>query len=356
MKRVLVTGSMGYIGSVLLDYLKMHDVEPISCDIAFFRDAKIYNIVDDPIMINDARDVCESVIEGVDAVIHLAGISNDPLGELDASSVYDPTRLYAKNIAMLCKKYNKKFIFASSCSVYGVGGEGLLDEQSTPNPKTLYSLNKLQIEEDLAELADDRFRPTALRFATIFGMSPRIRFDVVINMLVGMAVSQNAIILNSDGLAWRPHLHILDACKAILMALRVNNINPGLLILNVGMEENNRSIIDIAKVVLEKVPGCTLKFLSESSEANEDLIRDRKVKDGKDVRTYKVSFKKIHNVLPEFKCDWTIEDGVDEMISTLKKIKFTVSDFQSSKFYRLQHLEGLHRDGFITSDLSWASK
>ena len=168
-----------------------------------------------------------------------------------------------------------KFIFASSCSVYGIGKDHHLNEDSPINPQTLYSLNKAQIENDLRAISGATFSPIALRFATVFGPSPRIRFDLVINMFAGMAVTDGVIVLNSDGLAWRPNLHILDACHAIRSAIELNN-KDGLLVMNVGSEENNMSIIDLAKSIQIAVPGCELKYLTDNQSWIRGLIRDRR--------------------------------------------------------------------------------
>ena len=303
----------------------------------------------------DARHITEEDLRGVDAVVHLAGISNDPMGKLDAGAIYDPTRIYTLNIAEKCKKLGVRFIFASSCSVYGIGGKELLTESSPTNPQTFYSLNKQQIEDDLKSLSDERFSPIALRFATVFGSSPRIRFDVVINMLAGMALADGRIVLNSDGKAWRPNLHIQDACESIIRAIELAPQGGGLLVLNVGSDENNLQIIDIAGIIQRLVPGCELKFLSEEPDLDkEGLIRDRKVKQaGKDSRTYQVSFERIRDVFPGFSTKWNVERGVKEMIDRFIGLGLNHEIFKHRGFYRLQQLEYLLENGCLSSDLFW---
>ena len=200
------------------------------------------------------------------------------MGKLDANTVYDPTREYSLRLAKMCKTRSIRFVFASSCSVYGTGSDSELTEESPTSPQTHYSLNKLQIEQDLEFLSDESFSPIALRFATVFGISPRIRFDIVINMFVGMALTEGKIVLNSDGLAWRPNIHINDVCKAILLAIHSDYSRPELLILNVGDSRNNIRIIDLASQVSSLVPSSEVAFLSQDPNLDkEGLITDRKI-------------------------------------------------------------------------------
>ena len=295
-----------------------HDYSIIGVDTCFFNE---YSLLDKKLNSNfkllklDVRDLNEDHLRGVDVVVHLAGISNDPMCKMDSDKVYDPTRIYSRELAKTCKKLGIRFIFASSCSVYGIGKNDLLNEFSEVNPQTGYSLNKYQIETDLENLSDCNFSPIALRFATVFGPSPNMRFDLVINMLVGMAITRNKIILNSDGQSWRPNLHINDLCKAILKSIELRYEEDRLLVLNVGDESNNFKILDIAKLVQNALPKSELEFLSKNPDADvNNLIKDRKV-NGKDTRTYKVSFSKIKTTLPSFKCEWSIERGIIDMIN-----------------------------------------
>ncbi len=354
-KRILVTGSLGYIGSVLTPYLEKKGFKCIGYDTGFFKDSLLYTPKETETILKDARDIDENDLKGIDALVHLAGISNDPLKKLDAKQVYDPTREYSLNIAKLCKKLGVKFIFASSCSIYGIGGNEFLTEESPVHPQTGYSINKLQIEEDLKSISDKDFSPIALRFATAFGLSPRIRFDVVVNMFAGMAFTEKAIILNTDGTPWRPNLHILDFCEAIRRSIELDYNAGELLIMNVGDEENNLQVIQIAKTAAASVPGCEVKFLTDNPDLDkEGLIADRKVKSGGvDTRTYKVSFEKIKKILPDFKCEWSVERGVKEMVNKFQEINLTREIFKNRGFYRLQQLEYLHENNFLSDDLRW---
>jgi nucleoside-diphosphate-sugar epimerase len=355
MKRVLITGSTGYLGSVLTQALTDVGHDVFGYDAGFFKGSLLYPPKATRTVFGDVRDIEEKDLLGVDVVVHLAGISNDPMGKLDAAKVYDPTRFYSLKIAKICKKLGINFIFASSCSIYGIGGKERLTESSPTNPQTFYSLNKQQIEEDLREISDVDFSPIALRFATVFGLSPRIRFDVVINMLVGMAVTDGVIVLNSDGRSWRPNLHIMDVCQSVTHAIEIDYKGGDLLVLNVGSDENNLQIIEIARTIQRIVPGCELKFLSDNPNLDkEGLIRDRKVKDASgDARTYQVSFEKIKKFFPDFKCEWNVERGVREMVEFFRSLPLTHEDFKGRKYYRLQQLEYLHGNGIVSDDLFW---
>jgi len=354
MKRILVTGSLGYLGSVLTKSLAENGYACIGYDTGFFKDCLLYPQPATETIFRDARDIVEADFKNIDAVVHLAGISNDPMGKLDAARIYDPTRAYSLAIAKICKKLGIRFVFASSCSVYGLGGGELLTELSPTHPQTYYSLNKLQIEEDLRSISDKDFSPIALRFATVFGPSPRQRFDVVINMLTGMAVTNKIIVLNSDGLSWRPNLHILDVCEAVRRAIELDYRAGQLLVLNVGDDENNLQVIQIAKIVQQAIPGCELKFLAENPDLDkEGLIRDRKIRGGGDTRTYKVSFKRIGEIFPGFACEWTVEKGVKEMAALFENLHLDMAFFKHKGFYRLQELERLYESGQLSDDLHW---
>ena len=352
MKKILIVGNQGYLGSHLTQYLGSRGFYCQGIDTGFFKDGKITNPETVETKDSDARYVNESDIFGFDAVILLAGISNDPFGHMTSEQIYDPTRDYALKIAGLCKKLGIKFLYPSSCSVYGAAVDDcLLDEDMATNPQTPYSINKLQVEEGLRELADDSFTPIALRFGTVYGMSPRIRFDVVINMLCGLALTTSKVVLNSNGEAWRPHLHIDDACEAFRCCLDWE-INSGeLIVLNVGRNEDNLKVIDIAKMVCSSVDGSELTYLAASDE--ESLIKDRKVQDGVDTRTYKVSFDKIHKLLPGFKCKWTVEKGIKQLLTELREIDLNKESFNRKEFYRLQQIEFLHKQKMIDDDLFW---
>jgi len=352
--KVLIIGSQGYLGSRLTGYLTERDFQCSAIDTGFFKDGVLSPL--DPIdtVNKDARLIDEGDLKGFDSVILLAGISNDPFGHMSSEQIYDPTRDYALKIAGMCKKMDIKFIYPSSCSVYGAAEAGFLTEKSHTNPQTPYSINKLQVEKGLTSMADDSFSPIALRFGTVYGMSPRIRFDVVINMLCGLALTTEKITLNSNGEAWRPHLHIDDACESFRCCLDWDNNSGKLTVLNVGRNEDNRKIIDIAKIIHSNVKGSQLTYLgSDSNDDENELIKDRKIQDGVDTRTYQVSFDKILEVLPGFKCKWIIEEGISSLLEDLKNIGLDSKVFNRREFYRLQQIEHLHKEHFVDDDLFW---
>lgn len=348
--KVLIVGAEGYLGSRLTDYLLEFGYSCTGADIGFFREGVLYSPTSIPMLDVDARTLTEKDIEGFDVVIQLAGISNDPFGGLPPELIYDPTRRYAADIAQICKKLGVRYLFPSSCSVYGIAGE-VVDEASPVNPRTPYSVNKVQIEEDLAGLADDSFSPIALRLATVFGSSPRIRFDVVVNMLCGMAISQGRVVLNSDGLAWRPHVDINDVCEAFRCCVDWDYKAGELLILNIGRDDNNWQILDVARLIQSMVSNCDLSRLEESDGSVDDLVRDRKIVDGADERTYRVSFAKAHEILPGYCGAWDMEDGIDRLLGELVDRSLDEELFSRREFYRLQQIEYLYAHDRLDSEL-----
>jgi len=352
MKKILIIGSQGYLGSRLTDYLLSHGYHCVGTDIGFFQYGVLFYPMNVQTLNIEAKNITETIIRDFDVVILLAGISNDPLENLDAEMIYNPTRDYSKRIAKMCKNLGIRFLFPSSCSVYGIG-DGILNEDGATFPQSAYSLNKIQIEQELSELADDSFSPIALRLATVFGLSPRMRFDLVINMLCGMAVTSKKVALNSDGQAWRPHLHIEDVCEAFRCCIEWNYKGGKLAILNVGRNDNNWKILDIANLIQSKVDGCKLEFLGKDFNGDEeDLIRDRKIQDGVDKRTYQVSFDRIHSELPGFKSRWTVDQGIEQLILDLERLELNDIKFKQRDFYRLQQAEHLYRTDQIDERLN----
>jgi len=355
MKKVLIIGSQGYLGSLLTGYLNEHGYDCTGIDTGFFKNGILYDPAPIVTTKKDAREVGPMDIEGFNAVILLAGISNDPFGHMTSEQIYDPTRDYAIAIAGICKEMGVQFIYPSSCSVYGAAlSDDFLTESSKVNPQTPYSLNKVQVEEELTKLVDENFSPIALRFGTVYGLSPRIRFDVVINMLCGLSLTTGKVTLNSNGKAWRPHLHIEDACESFKCCLDWNPSNGKLNIFNVGNHGDNYQIIDIAKLIHAEVEGSQLTYLGQGDDdGGSELIKDRKIQDGVDTRTYKVSFDKIHDELPGFKCKWTVETGIKHLLQELKRIGLDKDSFNRREFYRLQQIEHLHASKQIDDDLNW---
>lgn len=355
--KVLIVGSQGYLGSHLSTYLSKRGYYCEGIDTGFFKNGTL-TAPDSVHTVNkDARLITEADLSGFNSLILLAGISNDPFGHMTSEQIYDPTRDYALAIAGMCKKMEIQFIYPSSCSVYGAASDGFLSEDSPTNPQTPYSINKLQVEEGLSLIADKTFTPIALRFGTVYGVSPRIRFDVVINMLCGLVLTTNKVTLNSNGQAWRPHLHIDDACESFKCCLDWKPDVDKLVTLNVGRNEDNLKIIDIAKMIQSNDKCYELTYISSNKDSKEnELIKDRKIQDGVDTRTYKVSFDRIYKTLPGFKCQWTVEKGIIDLLDKLRAIELDSNMLNSREFYRLQQIEFLHKTGKIDDDLYWSNR
>ncbi|TSC69454.1 MAG: hypothetical protein G01um101470_1049 [Parcubacteria group bacterium Gr01-1014_70] len=355
-RHILITGAEGYLGGVIAPFLIERGYRVTGLDTGFFKDALLYKAPKYTVIKKDARDVSEKDLEEMDAVVHLAGISiNDPFGNLPPKKLYDPTRHYARDIASLCKKTGARFIFASSCSIYGKSGEEMLNEDSIVHPQIDYAKNKLQVEEDLARLADKSFSPIALRFATAFGASPRMRFDIVVNMLTGMAFTEKKILLNSDGQAWRPNVHIMDIARAVECAAHSSYNDGRLLVLNVGREDNNIKIADIAKIVSDECGDAPISFVFKKRRGAESaLVTSAAVSaSGVDSRNYRVSFALIKEYFPDFECKYSVRDGVKEMLSQFRKINMTSAQFKGREFYRIKRLEDLYAQGKIDSEVRW---
>ena len=355
MKKVLIIGSQGYLGTQLTNFLQKLGYPCKGADIGFFKHGVLYEPRAVTMLDKEARTLEEKDLSGFDIVLMLAGISNDPFGDLTPEVIYDPTRLYALRIAKLCKKTGIRFIFPSSCSVYGIG-QNQLDEKGLTNPQTYYSVNKLQVEEDLASISDKEFSPIALRLATVFGISPRMRFDIVVNMLCGLAHTQNKIILNSDGQAWRPHVHIDDVCEAFRCCIEWDYQGGELMVLNVGHNSNNCKIHDIAKVIQKHKTNCEVVSLQNSTkDQSSTLISDKKIKNDHDTRTYKVNFDKIESILPNFKIRWNIESGIQNMLERLQYLQVDEVKFKQRDFYRLQQIAFLYQTKQINDRLFWGN-
>ena len=353
MKKILLIGNQGYLGSRLTDYLQEHGYSCSGADVGFFKDGILYPPHSVSMLQREARTLEERDIDGFDVVILLAGISNDPFGNLTTEFIYDPTRQYALRIAKICKTLGVRFIFPSSCSVYGAA-DSPLDESGPVSPKTPYSLNKVQIEKDLAMISDLNFSPIVLRLATVFGLSPRIRFDVVINMLCGMAVTEKHVILNSNGQAWRPHVYIEDVCEAFRCCIEWDYRDGKLMVLNVGRNDNNRQILNVARAIQQRVSHCSLDFLSQSHDgAVNELVRDRKIQDGVDDRNYRVLFDRGLETIPGFKVKWTVEMGIERLLQDLHSVELDIPKFKQREFYRLQQLEYLHKNLLVNDRLEW---
>ena len=338
--KVLITGIDGYIGTQMAQVFISagHDITGI--DTGFYREGWLYNGVkfSPKVITKDTRQITLEDLKGFDAVISLADLSNDPLGNQDPKNTYEINHKAIIRLAKLAKKAGvKSFIYSSSCSIYGVAKDGLVDENSEVLPQTTYAKCKLLVEQDLKKLADNNFSPTYMRNATVFGASPRMRFDLVVNNLSGIAWTQKEIRLSSDGTPWRPLVHILDVCEAFLTVLEAPEKLVHNQIFNVGSTTGNYQIKDIAKIIGKVFPGCKVSFGKS---------------DG-DTRSYKVSFEKIKKTFPKLKIKRTVEYSAKELKDIFKKVQMSKEVFEFRGFTRLKEIEHLKKTGQINKEFFW---
>jgi nucleoside-diphosphate-sugar epimerase len=338
--RVLATGTEGYVGALLPGILVASGHEVVGVDTGYYASAELYE--DAPRAFErvseDIRSLQSKHFEGVDAVVHLAELSNDPLGQLLPDITYEVNHRGSVHVASLAKAAGvERFVYASSCSIYGVADQEVVDEESPVAPQTAYAECKTFVERDLRALADDSFSPTFLRFATAYGASPRIRFDVVLNNLAGLAWTTGEITMESDGTPWRPLVHVRDMCGAVAAALEAPRENVHSEVLNVGAPGANYRIKDIAEIVGEVFEGCEISIGATSP----------------DNRSYRVSFDKIHDVLPAFACEWDPRRGAKQLLDVFRQVDLTPADFLSPKFTRLKQIEHLLATGAVDRSLFW---
>jgi nucleoside-diphosphate-sugar epimerase len=343
MMKVLVTGVEGYIGSLLAPILMSRGHEVVGMDTGFYKDGWLYSdskaMPYSPLVLaRDIRTVEPEEIQGFDAVVHLAELSNDPLGQNNPENTFKINHQGSVRLARTAKQVGaSRFVYASSCSVYGVGTGSFLVETDPVDPQTAYAQCKVLVERDISALADDDLSPTFLRNATAYGASPRMRFDIVLNNLAGLAWTTRRIAMLSDGKPWRPIVHVLDICHAICCALEAPKDAIHNEVFNVGRTDENFSIREIAEIVATVFPGCELT-LGPS---------------GGDHRSYRVSFEKIHESLPEFRCAWAAEAGAHQLRELFERVDMQKESFEFRAFTRLRQLEFLIRTNQIDDEFFW---
>lgn len=338
--RILLTGSCGYIGSVMAPYLIERGHEVVGLDTGFYLDGLLYPppMEFETRLVKDIRQLQVEDLDGFDACVHLSELSNDALGKLDPSMTYAINHKGSARFASLAKQAGvSRFLFSSSCSVYGIASESLVDESSQTNPQTAYADCKTLMEKELHELASDDFSPTIFRNGTAYGASPRMRFDIVVNNLSGHAYTSNEIRMTSDGTPWRPLVHVQDICGAFAAALEMPRQDVHDQVLNVGDTDENYRVRQVAEIIAGVFSGSELSFGSS---------------DGDD-RSYRVSFDKIKQVMPGFQCQWNVEKGATELKEIFERIHMSKDDFEFRAFTRLKQLEYLLQTEQIDGDYYW---
>jgi nucleoside-diphosphate-sugar epimerase len=339
--KVMVTGHCGYVGSVMVPLLVEAGHEVVGLDTGLYEACGFGDGRHDVASVRlDLRDVEPRHLEGFEAVVHLAALSNDPLGDLDPQLTYDINHGASVRLARAARRAGvERFLFASSCSLYGASGSGIpLTEEAPFNPVTPYGESKVLVEQDVSTLANDSFSPVFLRNATAYGVSPYLRVDIMVNNLVGYAVTTGEVLIKSDGSPWRPLVHVEDICRAFVATLAVARDRTHNQAFNVGLSEENFRVREVADMVESVVTGSRAQFADGASA---------------DARDYRVDFSKIQRVLPEFRPRWTVRKGVEELYEAYLRYDLTPDEFLGGRYVRLAEIERLQGQARLNDQLRW---
>jgi nucleoside-diphosphate-sugar epimerase len=342
-QRVMITGHNGYIGSVMAPLLAEAGYDVVGLDTGYFREC---TLVPDPAEIpavrRDIRDLTPADLEDVDAVVHLAALSNDPLGDLNAGWTEEINLDASVRLAQLAKAAGvRRFLFSSSCIMYGMSEAEVVTEESPLNPRTEYARTKAEAERGIAALAGGGFSPVFLRNGTVYGVSPRMRFDTVLNNLVGSAVSSGRVVVHSDGRPWRPVVHVQDVARMFQAVLEAPQRDVHNQVFNAGANHLNHQVIDLARIVARTVPGAELQVLAQS---------------GADQRTYRADFGKFEAAFPGFRFLWNPDEGAREVYEAFRAIGVGERIFADKRFTRITWLGYLLAEGRLDGSLRWAGE